>query len=142
MKAFHVYDGKAYSFIKGEFDKKDLAYAESAAKIFELDPLILYGKESIIDSLTAEVLKAESELKDGIKESKSLLKNGINIDYPSANLKTIREILKSANKKSSTLFMSVDMRNHGEKSVFNNPYALRILGDNIGAARFINKYIK
>ena len=67
---------------------------------------------------------------------------GINIDDPSANLKTIREILKSANKKSSTLFMSVDMRNHGEKSVFNNPYALRILGDNIGAARFINKYIR
>ena len=142
MKAFNVYDGKAYSFIKGEFDKKDLAYAESAAKIFELDPLILYGKESFIDALTAEVLKAESELKDGIKESKSLLKNGINIDDPSANLKTIREILKSANKKSSTLFMSVDMRNHGEKSVFNNPYALRILGDNIGAARFINKYIR
>ena len=142
MKAFNVYDGKAYAFIKGEFDKKDLSYAESAAKVFDLDPLILYGKESFIEALGASVSSAETELKGSVKESKSLIKKGLSLDDATGDLRKIREILKTANKKSSTLFMATDMRNHGDKSIFNHQYALRILGDQIGAARFINKYLK
>lgn len=142
MKAFNVYDGKAYAFIKGEFDKKDLSYAESAAKVFDLDPLILYGKESFIEALGASVSSAETELKGSVKESKSLIKKGLSLDDPTGDLRKIREILKTANKKSSTLFMATDMRNHGDKSIFNHQYALRILGEQIGAARFINKYLK
>ena len=141
MKAFNVYDGKAYAFIKGEFDKKDLSYAESAAKVFDLDPLILYGKESFIEALGASVSSAETELKGSVKESKSLIKKGLSLDDATGDLRKIREILKTANKKSSTLFMATDMRNHGDKSIFNHQYALRILGDQIGAARFINKYM-
>lgn len=142
MKAFNVYDGKAYAFIKGEFDKKDLSYAESAAKVFDLDPLILYGKESFIEALGASVSSAETELKGSVKESKSLIKKGLSLDDATGDLRKIREILKTANKKSSTLFMATDMRNHGDKSIFNHQYALRILGEQIGAARFINKYLK
>lgn len=142
MKAFNVYDGKAYAFIKGEFDKKDLSYAESAAKVFDLDPLILYGKESFIEALGASVSSAETELKESVKESKSLIKKGLSLDDATGDLRKIREILKTANKKSSTLFMATDMRNHGDKSIFNHQYALRILGEQIGAARFINKYLK
>ena len=142
MKAFNVYDGKAYAFIKGEFDKKDLSYAESAAMVFDLDPLILYGKESFIEALGASVSSAETELKGSVKESKSLIKKGLSLDDATGDLRKIREILKTANKKSSTLFMATDMRNHGDKSIFNHQYALRILGEQIGAARFINKYLK
>ena len=126
MKAFNVYDGKAYAFIKGEFDKKDLSYAESAAKVFDLDPLILYGKESFIEALGASVSSAETELKGSVKESKSLIKKGLSLDDATGDLRKI----------------ATDMRNHGDKSIFNHQYALRILGDQIGAARFINKYLK
>ena len=142
MKAFNVYDGKAYSFIKGEFDKKDLSYAEAAAKTFDLDPLILYGKESFIDALTDAVSAAKKDLSESIKDSKSLIKKGFSLDDATSNLRKVKDILKTANKKSSTLFMATDMKNHGAKSIFNHQYALRILGEQIGAARFINKYIK
>ena len=142
MKAFNVYDGKAYSFIKGEFDKKELAYADAAANIFEIDPLILYSKETFLAALDGAVTTAKSELAGSIKESKSLIKRGFSLDDATGDLRKIREILKSANKKSSTLFMAADMKKHGEKSMFNHQYALRILGEQIGAARFINKYIK
>lgn len=142
MRAFSVYDGKVYSFIKGEFDKKDLSYAEAAAKIFDLDPLILYGKETFINALREAASEAEKELKGGIKESKNLLKHGLSLEGATPDLRKIKEILKTANKKSTTLFMSIDMKNHGDKSIFNHPYALRMLGDNIGAARFINKYLR
>ncbi|MBQ7245439.1 MAG: patatin-like phospholipase family protein [Firmicutes bacterium] len=141
MRAFNVYDGKSYSFIKGEFDKKDLAYADAAANIFEIDPLILYSKETFLAALEDAVITAKHELAGSIKESKSLIKRGFSLDDATGDLRKIREILKSANKKSSTLFMATDMKNHGEKSIFNHQYAHRILGEQIGAARFINKYI-
>ena len=142
MKAFNVYDGKAYTFIKGEFDKKDVSYADAAAKLFELDPLILYSKESFVDALAEAVETAKKDLSGSVKDSKSLIKRGFSFDDAIGDLRKIKDILKTANKKSSTLLMATDMKNHGDKSIFNHQYALRILGEQIGAARFINKYIK
>lgn len=142
MKAFNVYDGKFYAFIKGEFDKRDLSYAEAAAKVFELDPLILYSKESFLEALNEAVAESEVELSGSIKESKSLVKKGFTIDTATDDLRKLKDILKTANKKSSTLLMAADMRNHDDKSPFNHKHAFRILGDSVAAARFINKYIK
>lgn len=141
MKAFKVYDGKAYSFVKGDFEKREINYAEAAAKIFEIDPLVLYSKESFLLALRHAVLDAKRELKESIHESKSLIRKGLSIENPNKDLQRIRDILKTANKKSSTLFMATDMKNHKEKSIFSGKGAMRIIGEGVAAAKFINKYI-
>ncbi|HWQ79378.1 MAG TPA: patatin-like phospholipase family protein, partial [Anaerovoracaceae bacterium] len=38
LKAFHVYDGNYYSFVKGEFDLRKIKGAEATGFIFEMDP--------------------------------------------------------------------------------------------------------
>lgn len=138
MKAFHVYDGKSYAFIKGEFDKKLVREADSTAKIFDMDPLILYGKESFLKALSVAVDNALEELSDSIHESRKIIKKGFKIESAAKDLRTIKEILASANLKSSTLLIAEDLKVHGEKSIFHQPYASRILGDIVTAAKFIN----
>ena len=44
MKAYQVYDGSYYCFVKDEFDKRSLRGANTAGMIFELDPEIIYKK--------------------------------------------------------------------------------------------------
>lgn len=167
MKAFSVYDGKAYSFIKGEFDKKDLKSADDIGRIFELDPLILYSKSSFLNALSSAIDSAQEKLSDSISESKKLLKKGginltlneknikvkfnlkdvaaelkkgISIHEATHDLKIFRDILNSANKKSTVILIASDLRANGEKSIFLNQYATNILGDVVSSARFINKY--
>lgn len=68
LKAFNFYDGSFYCFSKGEITKRAIAAAETAAKIFELNPAILYSKqifnrclENAIDDYRTET---EQELSD------------------------------------------------------------------------------
>lgn len=72
MKAFNVFSGKKYTFIKGEFAKRGLAEADAAAAAFELDPTFIYSKE-ILDIKLAKAIEEEKakpwheEIKDTIK---------------------------------------------------------------------------
>ena len=70
MKTFGVYDGEYFSFIKGSFNKAETRAADAAARVFELDPLILYSKESLLEALREEMDKlAEIRNSDNALES-------------------------------------------------------------------------
>lgn len=133
MKAFGVYDGEAYTFIKGEIEKRHLKGAEAAAKIFELDPLILYGKNTLLEHLSHSVSKVNSGAKS-IKSALDVLMASItNKDKNTLDLGAF----KSANRKLLTVAIAKDIESNGISSVFLNKYALRIAHDEILAARFI-----
>ncbi|MEG0829593.1 MAG: patatin-like phospholipase family protein [Anaerovoracaceae bacterium] len=60
MKAFHRYDGDAFTFEKGAFPEKTLRKAEAAAKIFGVDPLKVYSVETLNQALIPKIRKTLS----------------------------------------------------------------------------------
>ncbi len=67
MKSFDVFDGNAYSFIKGQMDRRSLNTAESAGKIFELDPGLIYSKTSFNEKLKEACDTYTLQMQDRIK---------------------------------------------------------------------------
>ena len=147
MKAFGVYDGDYYTFIKGDIPKAQLKGADAAAKIFELDPMILYSESTLLETLGPEVAASK-------KEFGNILRMGKRVVGGTTDLKTIVETIRSAytggphkrltaealgstNKKIATLVIANDIKLHGLNSVFLNRYALKIARDEILAARYI-----
>ena len=51
MKVYEVFDGDYYTFARGTFDKTTLKCADAAAKLFELDPCLIYTKDHFLRSL-------------------------------------------------------------------------------------------
>lgn len=130
MKTFGVYDGEYFTFVKDAFDKRTLKQADQTAKIFELDPLILYRKESFLEALSEAVISANDDMDLDIDMSLSSLTSLV-------SLGKIKEILKIANKKTVTLFIADSLRTKSGESIFLSKYARRILKEEVNAARFL-----
>lgn len=158
MKAFGVYDGSRYCFIKGEMDKRQINGADFAAHIFELNPMILYSKDRLLDDLKSEIKRVKEEFKGLFSVGKKVIKNrtldfqgvrdvvenlislaGNTVGAPGANLKQTGETIKSYNRKVLTITIAHDLRDNKENSIFLNRYPLRLLKEEVQAARFIEK---
>jgi len=135
MKQYGAYDGIFYSFYKGSFDKVTLVQADCAAKVFGLDPLILYSREKFMNDLADAVDIAKTEMELDVDTSFASLKTLRTF----ASVEKLREIVKVANRKTVTLFVADSLKNRGENSIFLKRYAIKLLGDEIKAARFLIK---
>ena len=62
MKTFDIFDGEYYTFVKGAFDKRVVKRADRVAKTFELDPLILYRRETFMEKLAEAVKQAQADM--------------------------------------------------------------------------------
>ena len=133
MKAFGVYDGNFFSFIKGDIEKRQLSGADAAAKVFDLDPVILYSKDLLLEKLGPAVKAAEAEFKDPVKTGRQLFKAG------TTDLKKAADFFTALNKKVACLIIARDLEDKKENSIFISRPAIRVLGELIVAARFIQK---
>lgn len=130
MKTFDIFDGGYYTFSKNQFDRRTLKQADEAAKIFELDPLVLYRKESFLEALEQAVISAKDDMDLDRDTSLSSLKSLV-------SLGKVKGILKIANRRTVTLFIADSLRVKGADSIFLSKYARRILKDEVNAARFL-----
>ena len=98
MKAFDIFDGEYFTFIKGCFDKRTLKRADRAAKIFELDPLILYQKDVFMEKIADAVETARQD-----KEELETLDRSAG---PVAELTPakLHELVRKVNRKSGRFF--------------------------------------
>lgn len=142
MKTFGVFDGSHYTFVKGTFDKRTLDQADCAARIFGLDPLILYRRESFLDALADAAAKARASesavqlpLPRNMAEFGSLAKASLS----KAGLSEIIDELKSSGKKAAALFIADSLREKGGESIFLSRYARRLLREEVAAAGFVVK---
>ena len=135
FKCFDLYDGKYYTFARGDFGKKDLINADAAARIFQLNPEIIYKKQIFDDYLKSEIDKHHLDMyKDTLKQKDAnrnfliMLKNEI--------LKAHQEL----NPKSITLGLADDIKNQiNSKSLFVARSTKKLLNDEIAAAEYIVK---
>lgn len=135
FKIFDLYDGNYYTFARGEFTKKELKNADAAAKIFELDPEIIYKKTIFEKYLKEEIIKYRHEMEKEEKNNKTASWNLFG--------KLKNEILKAhqeLNPKSITLGLAEDMKNQVDsKSLFMARATKKLLNDEIAAAEYIVK---
>jgi len=127
MKTFGVFDGGYYTFAKGAFDRQSLRQADFAARIFELDPLILYRREYFTEALADAAALARSE-------------NPLPLD--SVDLSSISRAvdgLKNTGRKAAVLFIADSLREKGDDSIFLSRYARRLLREETAAARLLVK---
>lgn len=57
LKTYDILQGEYYTFPRGEFDKKTLRDADAAAKVFELNPEIIYKRDNLNKILKEEIEK-------------------------------------------------------------------------------------
>lgn len=135
FKSFELYDGKYYTFARGDFTKKELTSADAAAKIFQLNPETVYKKQIFEDYLNDEIRNHRLEMQKEIIKQKDANRNLLTM------LKN--EILKAhqeLNPKSITLGLADDIKNQvNSKSLFIARSTKKMLNDEIAATEYIVK---
>ncbi len=135
FKSFGLYDGNYYTFSRGEFTKKDLKTADTAAKIFQLNPETIYMKPIFEGYLKDEIIKYRIEMQnDGLKK-KDTRWNLVTLFQDK-----ISKAHQELNPKSITLDLADDIKNQvNSKSLFIARNTKKILNDEIAAAEYIIK---
>ena len=154
MKVYGVFDGEYYTFARGTFDKQTLKCADAAAKLFGLDPCLIYTKEHFLPALR-KAMETCDEAFD--KSLDKLIAPGLEVNPKTGEitlnktavlhtladgkaLERLKDLKNVANKRLLTLVIADNLKEKGENSVFSSRAALRVVPDCIAAARFINKY--
>ncbi|MBN7773183.1 patatin-like phospholipase family protein [Clostridium aminobutyricum] len=140
MKAFDVFAGIKYTFIKGEFAKRGLKEAEAVAEIFELDPSLIYSQKMLNKRLKkALTLYEESSAKRKPTFDKELFK---------ATLNALDTILS---KKTISLFIAQklnesDFSQESPSSLIDGHFlskkAAKLFSKELLAASYIAKYLQ
>lgn len=134
MKAFRVFDGDYFTFVKGSFDKSTLKMADAAARIFELDPCIIYTRDRFLQALGTALESCAQELDEALNNYRTA-------DLPlSATLDLLRELHDLGNKKLLAFLAARNLSEKGADSVFLTRAAMRLMPECVLAGRFLNKY--
>lgn len=140
LKAFNILDGDTYTFAKGSWDKKTTSYADLAAKAFDLPTDVLYTKESFVSALAEKIETYRNDLNSDWKEIWNSVKSKLTVDSFRA---FVNGQSPAAGFKGYPVLSIVDsFKEKGTDSIFSTKEAMRFMGDEIKAARFILKYIE
>ncbi|MCI8608929.1 MAG: patatin-like phospholipase family protein [Firmicutes bacterium] len=134
MKTYRVFDGEYYTFARSTFDKTTTKMADAAARVFELDPCLIYTKEVFTDILKKDIANMSDEFHGALTNYRSAaLKVGSTLEF----FKSLRSV---ANKRFLTLLIAENLREKGPDSPFLTRAALRLFPEYILAGRFLEKY--
>jgi len=140
MRSFGVFQGFYYAFPRGTFDKKTLRFADTAAKIFELDPKIIYTKESLDKILLNKIAELDGILRTRLpKKSQLSLRHipALLISKATENMSILSEGLI---KPAVALWIARNMKQNPESSAaFFGRSILKNYSDEVKAAEFLVK---
>ena len=133
MKALGLIDGTYFSFAKGTFPKTILKEADACAKIFELDPLVLYTNEIFLEKISDAARTSNHEAKEAVDKYGDVF----SLQSPKELLTNIRNV---ANPRALTFLIAYNLKEKGTQSIFLSRAAVKLLPDIIHAASFLVKY--
>ena len=133
MKALGLIDGTYFSFAKGAFPKTILKEADACAKIFELDPLVLYTNEIFLEKISDAARTSNHEAKEALDKYGDVF----SLQSPKELLTNIRNV---ANPRALTFLIAYNLKEKGPQSIFLSRAAVKLLPDIIHAASFLVKY--
>lgn len=127
MKAFGVFEGHYCTFVKGAFTEEILVHADTAGKIFELDPGIIYRADIFNYSLADKII-------DTIKE----VRNTAPFDLFDGPPDILARLGKKINRKTITVHIAEQLKKgRYNTSLFNKKQTFKLLQEEIAAAEYI-----
>ena len=132
LKAFHVYDGNYYCFVKGEFERRNIQGADAAGFLFDLDPETIYKKYIF-----------NMQLKNAVDSHINAMEKEPQADANTLAGKILEGILKAKtvfNQKTIALTIARSLREtDATKNIFLSRPALKLLRNEILAANYLVK---
>lgn len=136
MKAFGVLDGHYYAFSHGTFDKTTVKMADACAKIFEMDPTLLYTKETFLEKISDALAASQAEAEEALESYRRAP-----LHRPASEIKELIKNIKSiANQRVLTYIIAYALKEKGQDSILLTRPVFRLLSEQIPAARFLVKY--
>lgn len=133
LKAFGLIEGDCYSFAKGAFPKVTLREADACAKLFDLDPLVLYTDEIFLEKVSDAVHTSDLEAKEALERYADI--------FPLQSPKELLEGIKSvANLRTLTFLVAYNLKEKGSQSIFLSRAAIKLLPDILRGAGFLVRY--
>ena len=135
MKVYEILAGHYYTFPRGEFDKKTMHEADLAAKIFNLDPSIIYRKDTLNEYL-AEALKAhkntmKKDFRFGAKVFTELAMEALD----AAQL-----IGKKISRQTLTILIAEELAKNPGNPLISSRAAKKLLKEELSAAAYLIKH--
>lgn len=148
MHSYKVLDGKYFAFSKGTMDSKTIKEADCCAKIFGLDPEIIYTRDIFMDRITNAVRNPGNDAQKIIKRyagrhAQSILdiKEGLDEIHEFLKDAKLEEELKTMTAdKVITLMIANSLKDSPDLNLLNTRTARALFHDQINAAKFINKF--
>ena len=127
LKAFKILDGEKYTFKRGEFKDNELTQLDYLCEIFEVIPTKLYDKNKINDAL----IKQTSIFRSNYTEA---IENRFSAFVSLASFGSLRNISLRGHL---VLYILDSFKQYGTDSIFATKHLMRILPDEIRAARYL-----
>lgn len=128
MKKYSIYDGGYYTFTKDAFDSSTLAAADTAARIFGLDPLILYRPQTFRHYLSEAVSGAIHEIPEEFEITDL------------ANPAKLKRLFRTVSKPNLILLLAKLLREKGRDIPGALKILPRLLDDEIAAAKLLAQW--
>ena len=127
LKAFKILDGEKYTFKRGEFKDNELTQLDYLCEIFEVIPTKLYDKNKINDALIKQTSIFRSNYTKAVENRLSTL----------VSLASFGSLRSISLRGHLVLYILDSFRQYGTDSIFATKHLMRILPDEIRAARYL-----
>ena len=128
LKAYGILSGNYYAFPAKEMGKRDLIAGELAAKVFELNPEIIYTKQSLDEAISRKI-KPLLAKKSSLKIELTTLKN------------FAKEIVTQKDgEELVTILIASELKKPHPNPLLETKPVRKVLGDYITAARYLIAY--
>jgi NTE family protein len=134
LKVFGKLDGIWYTFEKGSLPAKAIRRADCAARVFELDPLIIYNRQSLNAALLKKIRKSEQTR----KEQKQILTKPVARRLSGTAAGDLAATLRNAfSPDILTVIIAQDFKEKEGNSAFLNKHLISRFNTEIHAASYI-----
>ena len=112
----------------------DIRWADPCARIFRMDPCLIYSKESFLKMLPEAVANAQQEVDEAWEAFKSIRRIHVRIpDY-------IQDIKSAAGPRAICRVIAENIKEKGLDSIFMSNAVIALIPEQVIAARFLVKY--
>lgn len=140
MKAYGILDGGYYTFAHGAFDKNTLKMADACAKVFDMDPCLIYTHDTFMENLRAQLRASHSDAEEALKRYRHASFKPRNLASIRADVDQLRADVKNVISDNILAFIvAYSLKEKGDRSFFQSRTVQKILPEPILAAKFLVK---
>jgi len=141
MKAFGVLDGGYYTFVRCTFDKNTMKMADACAKVFDLDPCIIYTSDVFMEKLRKRLAESQSDAEEALKRYKTASFKPRDLAALRADINQLRTDVKNVISDNILAFIvAYSLKEKGDRSFFQSRTVQKLIPEPVLAAKFLVKY--